>query len=101
MSLYDYEISKQLSKDDPPFAAIIMAALRKADSNNFMLLEAAWPEITAEMKARYNAPEGRLEGDPPPPEPEERRVREGDRRQREIIVSHEKRIQYPNGRRQG
>ena len=34
MSHYDYEVSRELVKDDPPFAALIMAAFRKADSYN-------------------------------------------------------------------
>lgn len=64
MSLYDYQVSQQLAKDDPPFAALIMAALRKADSYNAYLLEECWPEICGEMRARYDAPGGRLPEDP-------------------------------------
>ena len=60
MSLYDYRVSKELSASDPPFAALIMAALRKADSTNAYKLRAAFPEICAEMQARYDAPGGVL-----------------------------------------
>jgi hypothetical protein len=63
MTLYDYEISKQLAAEDPPFAALIMAALRKADSHNALLLRNSWPEICREMQARYDAPGGALESD--------------------------------------
>lgn len=63
MSLYDYKISKQLAAEDPPFAALIMAALRKADTSNAMLLQGAWPEICEEMQVRYDAPGGVLAND--------------------------------------
>ena len=56
MSLFDYSVSQRLSVDDPPFAALIMAALRKADTRNAAKLSAAFPEICDEMQARYNAP---------------------------------------------
>lgn len=67
MSLYDYCISKELAEGDPPFAALVMAALRKADSENAAKLRAQWPEICAEMQARYDAPGGVLSSDPPVP----------------------------------
>lgn len=60
MTLFDYQASKVLSLEDPPFAALIMAAYRKADSTNANRLRTAFPEITAEMQARYNAPGGAL-----------------------------------------
>lgn len=66
MSLYDYEKSKAIDRDiDPPFYALIMAAMRKADSTNIQLLRAAWPEVYAEFEARYNAPGGLLPGEQP------------------------------------
>ena len=64
MSLFDYEASQRLSAGDPPFAALIMAAYRKADTSNTALIERAWPGIAAELRARYNAPGGLLPGDP-------------------------------------
>lgn len=67
MSLYDYRISRELSVGAPPFAALIMAALRKADTENTVKLWNAWPEICAEMQARYDAPGGVLPSDPPVP----------------------------------
>lgn len=63
MSLYDYIVSKALAEDDPPFEALIMAALRKADSENAAKLRSAWPETCAEMQARYDAPGGVLPGE--------------------------------------
>ena len=63
MSLYDYEVSKKLAQIDPPFAALIMAAMRKADSVNLLGLKAFFPGIHDELEARYNAPGGRLESD--------------------------------------
>ena len=63
MSLYDYRASKELSESDPPFAALIMAALRKADSANAYELRSAFPDICAEMQARYDAPGGVLPSD--------------------------------------
>ena len=58
MSYYDYRCSQQLMRDDPPFYALIMAAMRKADTNNMYMLTRAWPEVAAELAFRYNAPGG-------------------------------------------
>ncbi len=60
MSLYDYKISKDISRDDPPFASFIMAAIRKADMDNLAMLKRAFPEIYQEFEKRYHAPEGCL-----------------------------------------
>ena len=60
MSLYDYRVSQQLSKDDPPFYALIMAAMRKADTANAAMLKACWPDIWAELYSRYHVPGGEL-----------------------------------------
>lgn len=64
MSRYDYELSQQLSMGDPPFAALIMAAMRKADSSNLILLRQAFPVEFSELHERYHAPGGMLESDP-------------------------------------
>lgn len=58
MSLHGYHYSVKLSELDAPFEALIMAAMRKADSRNTDLLEQAFPEIRAELWARYCAPLG-------------------------------------------
>jgi hypothetical protein len=64
MSYYDYLISRQIGASDPPFEALVMAAIRKADSTNTVKLRAAWPDVWDELSARYNAPGGRLPSDP-------------------------------------
>lgn len=63
MSLYDYKVSQIISADTPPFYALIMAAMRGADTMNQRLLRGAFPEVWDEFKARYNAPGGKLDGE--------------------------------------
>jgi hypothetical protein len=63
MSRFDYQASLRLSGEDPPFAALIMAAYRKADSFNGVALALAFPEIIDELQARYDAPAGLLAGE--------------------------------------
>ena len=63
MSLYDYETSRALENDDIPFYALIMAAMRRADTDNARILEAAFPEVWRELMARYHAPGGMLDED--------------------------------------
>ena len=63
MSLYDYQKSIEISRGDPPFAALIMAAMRKADSDNLILISRDWPNIVNELAARHNAPGGLLKGE--------------------------------------
>jgi hypothetical protein len=66
MSLHSYVISLALSRVDRPFSAYIMAAMRKADSDNLAKLRSVFPEVWDELDARYNAPLGFLpdEGEP-------------------------------------
>lgn len=64
MSLFDYNISKRISAEDYPFYALIMAAMRQADTDNVVLLKHAWPDVWDDLYKRYHAPEGRLYGDP-------------------------------------
>ena len=63
MSLYSYWQSQNLSSSDPDFAALIMAAIRKADTENNARLQSAFPEIYQEFTERYHAPGGRLESE--------------------------------------
>ena len=63
MSLYDYKASQQIAAEDYPFYALIMAAMRPADSVNAELLRTAFPEVWADLTARYNAPRGVLPGE--------------------------------------
>ena len=56
-------MSQELGKNDPPFYALIMAAIRKADTGNTERLKACWPEVWEEMCKRYHAPGGILPED--------------------------------------
>ena len=57
---HEYLVSQELSAEDHPFYALIMAAMRKADTANTAKLKAAWPEVWKELYARYHAPGGTL-----------------------------------------
>lgn len=63
MSLYDYHLSLRIAQDDPPFYALIMAVMRKADSDNTQKLQDAFPEVWLELKRRYHAALGVLPED--------------------------------------
>lgn len=71
MSLHHYTASREIvqarHENDWPFYALIMAAMREADSGNLLLLRNAWPEVYADLQARYWAPGGVLPGDIVPP----------------------------------
>lgn len=58
--LYDYQLGERLEAQDLSFYGLIQAAMRKADSNNRVLLRLAFPEEWDDLEARYNAPGGRL-----------------------------------------
>ncbi|QDQ97955.1 hypothetical protein [Tomitella fengzijianii] len=60
MSLHAYQRSRALAASDEPFYALVMAAMRKADSRNAAALQAALPDTHAELSARYQAPGGLL-----------------------------------------
>lgn len=57
---YDYLRSREIAQQDYPFYALIMAALRQADTDNFEKLKMIFPNISEEFQARYNAPAGAL-----------------------------------------
>ena len=61
MSLHEYVMSQEIAKQDYPFYALIMAALRQADDINMMKLTEVFPEVTIELRKRYNAPGGALD----------------------------------------
>lgn len=61
MSLYAYKESQEIASRG--FDALIMAAMRKADTDNAGLLREAFPEIWKELLGRYNAPGGLLPGE--------------------------------------
>ena len=64
MSHHEYEQSRLIGKGqceiDPPFYAIIMAAMRKADTRNLDELKESFPGCWKELQARYVAPGGYL-----------------------------------------
>lgn len=63
LNLYDYEASRNISAESPPFYALIAAAMRRADSINTEKLKMVFPGVYADLVARYNAPDGKLEGE--------------------------------------
>ncbi len=60
LNIIDYKVSQRFQLTDVPFAAIIAAAMRKADTDNLRALESAFPGIAKDLRARYNAPGGFL-----------------------------------------
>ena len=60
MSLHEYEEGLEITAKDPPFYALIQAAMRKADTTNLELLKGCWPDVLLELRVRYNAPGGML-----------------------------------------
>ena len=65
MSYFDYKRSLEVSAEGYPFYALVMALMREADSDNLGKLQQAFPEIWQELKARYAAPGGFLDGELP------------------------------------
>ena len=78
MSHYDYDASKRVVKLDVPFHAVLMAAMRQADSDNAAKLQEAFPETWLELGRRYNAPGGVL-----PEEIEQERLEREEEQRRE------------------
>lgn len=63
MSYHEYRVSEEIAQRDYPFYALIMAAMRKADTLNAAILRQSFPAVWAEVDVRYNAPGGLVEGD--------------------------------------
>jgi len=63
MSFYDYEQSKEIMLEDRPFYALIMAAMRQADTPNAAMLRTCWPETWLELQNRYHSVGGLLPSD--------------------------------------
>ncbi len=61
MSHHEYIVSIKLQ--DTPFYALIMAAMRRADSDNVEKLKRMFPETWSELFDRYHAPGGVLPGE--------------------------------------
>ena len=66
MSLHSFYVAKRLHAEDVGFDALIMAALWRADSDNASRLREAWPDLCAEMRRRYVAPGGAIDGEAVP-----------------------------------
>jgi hypothetical protein len=62
---YDTEVGIVARNSNPEytFQAWIMALCRKSDTKNTAIIQRCWPEIWAEMQARYNSPGGILRGE--------------------------------------
>ena len=60
MSHYDYRRSIQIAIQDEPFYALIMAAMRQADTRNLEKLRQAFPDTYEELAARIDARNGVL-----------------------------------------
>lgn len=54
---------KAMELDSNAFYALIMAAMRQADTDNARKLREAFPATYRELRDRYNAPGGILEGE--------------------------------------
>ena len=65
MSHYDYHFSQRDDLAVGPFYGIIMAAMRRADTDNLELLKEAFPSTWRELQERYWAPGGYLPGEVP------------------------------------
>lgn len=63
MSLHEYQESQELARRDVSFYGLIMAAMRRADDVNLTLLRQSFPLQWRELRARYDAPGGRLPGE--------------------------------------
>ena len=63
MSLHDYHVSGELERSGVPFLACLMAAMRRADSDNYRKLAAAFPDVAQELEQRYIQPNGLLQSE--------------------------------------
>ena len=63
MSYYDYKMSQHIATENYPFYALIMAAMRDADTDNLEKLRKMFPETYDDLARRYNAPGGLLKGE--------------------------------------
>jgi hypothetical protein len=63
LSHYDYQVSIRIELKQYPFYAVLMAAMRQADTENLRRLRLMFPDTWDELKARIHAPAGLLPGD--------------------------------------
>jgi len=62
LSLYEYteSVHAQIAGCSFGFYSKLAALMRDADTDNLERLKTCWPRLHADLKARYNAPGGRL-----------------------------------------
>ena len=63
MGLHEYLISQEIKRKDYPFYSLVMALVRKADTDNLEKLRVAFPETVKESEKRYHAGVGILPED--------------------------------------
>jgi hypothetical protein len=65
MTLHEYQAGREivLVAQRWPYYALIQAAMRLGDIHNQTKLRLVFPEVWAELQARYNASDGHLPGD--------------------------------------
>ena len=63
MSTYDYRASGKIAAEGWPFYALIMAAMRQADTDNLEKLRTVYPNTWEELTTRYSALGGILPGE--------------------------------------
>ncbi len=61
-----YWAAREIAAKGYSFYALLQATIRRADSDNLSKLKAIWPEVVAEIQARYVSPGGYLEGEEVP-----------------------------------
>ncbi len=64
MTLHEFQAAQRLHAEQHPFYALLMAAMRAADTHNAALLREHWPAVWAELSERYDAPGALLPGEP-------------------------------------
>ena len=62
-NIYAYRKAMELKNQDYPFSSLIMAAMVRADSDNLIKLQRAFPGLWKELEERYWAPGGYLPGE--------------------------------------
>jgi hypothetical protein len=63
MTWHEYRVSQLINDQHYPFYALVMAAMRSADTTNVAILKDAFPWVWTELDDRYNAPDGVLASD--------------------------------------
>ena len=63
MSLNEYSEGMTIAAKEPPFNALIYAAMRKANPENLEILKYAWPYIWVEYEMRSDCVGGLLESE--------------------------------------